>query len=115
MTGCRPDCFLDNQVITSEHASDGTQSLKISQDPHFGAQSGNVFDCFYNLTSAVPIADLVISYDVRANLLSSLDFRFGAVGGTTFNLVVDFDFLGNSRVPNPDGNLEAIGTWIPDT
>lgn len=115
VTGCGADCFVENQVITSEQASDGTQSLKISQDPDFGTQSGNVFGGFYNLASAVPIADLVISYDVRANLLGTSDFRFGAVGGTTFNFIVDFNFQGNIRVPNPDGNLETIGTWIVDT
>lgn len=121
VTSCGPDCFIENQAISNDYASDGSQSLKISPDPNFGNSFGIIFGGFNALTDAVSYADATISYDIYATELDASDFRFGAVGEDNagdlfFVFLVDFDYQGNIKIINSDGSaLQTIGSWAANT
>jgi hypothetical protein len=122
VTGCGPGCFVSNQVVSDEQATNGTFSLKTAVDPAFGGQSGPFTGGFYDFTAPVPFADAVISYDVFITQQdgNSSDFRFEVAGPDPMNdlfftLIIDFDFQGNIKIANAAGTLKNVGTWAINT
>lgn len=97
---------INNQVITSEKASEGTQSLKISVDadedfgwfPIFGA--AKLFDNTYNYQTAT------VEFDVFITELDGSTFEFG-----TFGIVDTDEFMPISIYSfNYTGNLEVVNS-----
>lgn len=123
VTGCGPGCFVANQEVSNEQASDGTLSLKTAVDPAFAGQAnGPIIGGFYALPSPVNYTDAIISFDVFISQqdANSSDFRFGVVGndgmgGLFFTYVVDLDFEGNIKIVDPMGTFQVVGTWSIDT
>lgn len=122
VTGCGTGCFISNQVVTDEQATNGTQAMKIAPDAAFGSTFGLIFGGFYDLPAPVDYTTAVISYDIRITQqdANSSDFRFGVVGddgmgGLFFTYVIDFNFEGNIRIPDATGTLINVGTWVVDT
>ena len=122
VTGCGPGCFVVNQEVSNEQASDGTLSLKTAVDPAFSGQGGPIIGGFYDLPSPINYTDAIISYDVFITQqdANSSDFRFGVVGADAmgdlfFTYVVDFDFEGNIKIVDPMGMFQVVGTWSIDT
>ena len=95
---------INNQVISSEQASTGTQSLKISVDtnedfgwfPIFGA--AKLFDNDYNYRTTT------VEFDVYITELEGSTFEFG-----TFGIVETDEFMPISIYSfNYTGNLEVV-------
>ena len=107
VTGCGLGCFVSNQDVSDEQATNGTFSLKTAVGPVFSGQSGPIIDGFYDFAAPVPFADTMISYDIFITQQdgNSSDFRFGVAGpdpmnDLIFTLIIDFDFLGNIKIAN---------------
>ena len=109
---------INNQVITSEKASTGTQSLKISVDPAedfgwfpiFGA--AKLFDNPYNYQTTT------VEFDVLISELDGSTFEFGTFGVVETDeympiSIYSFNYTGNLEVVNDeDYNYEnANFTW----
>ena len=121
VTGCGDGCFIENQMISDEQASDGSSSLKISPDLNFSNDQGVIFGGFYDLPTPVDYTNAVVSYDIYVTELGESDFRFGVTGedgagDLFFTFLVDFSFTGDIRIINAAGNaLESISTWEINT
>jgi hypothetical protein len=123
VTGCGLGCFIENQTINSDYATNGSNSLKVSVDPAFGPQDP-IMGGFYDLASPVDYETAIISYDIYiTNHVQGddSDFRFGMVGEDEigdpfFTFLIDFNFQGNINVVNDLGTaFVSIGTWTNDT
>ena len=123
VTGCGPGCFVVNQEVSNEQATNGTLSLKTAVDPAFGGQTGGpIIGGFYDFAAPVPYADAILSYDIFITQqdANSSDFRFGvagpdAMGDLFFTYVIDFDFEGNIKIVDAAGMFENVGTWAVNT
>ena len=123
VTGCGAGCFVVNQNISNEQATNGTLSLKTAVDPAFAGQTGGpIIGGFYDFAAPVPFADAIISYDVFITQqdANSSDFRFGIAGpdpadALFFTLIVDFDFEGNIKIVDAAGMFENVSTWAINT
>jgi len=100
------DLPINNQVITTEKASSGTQSLKISVDenenfgwfPIYGA--AKAFDRSYNFVNTT------VEFDVFITELDGSTFEFG-----TFGIVDTDEFMPVSIYSfNYTGNLEVVNS-----
>jgi hypothetical protein len=113
-TGTGPGTFIANQVITTESATDGTNSLKITQETAFPGQMNPVVGAFYNYAALIPGSNAVFSADmfISQQDANSSDFIFGLVNTVagSFRTYVRFTFEGNIVVLAVDG----LGTVVLD-
>ena len=124
-TGCGTGCYIQNQVISSDYATDGVNSLKIVQETAFSGQSSPIVGAFYNYSSPVPNTMATFSADFYIDTFDSSttsDYIFGLVNVTAgqFRTYVRFTFQGNISVLAGDGlggaTLADSGTdWTPLT
>ncbi len=122
VTGCGEGCFIENQSVSNDFASDGTNALKVSVDPAFGPQN-LVMGGFYEFAAPVEYETAIVSYDIYITghvQGDDSDFRFGVtgedgLGGLFFTFLIDFNFQGNIRVVNDAGTFVNIGTWVNNT
>ena len=70
------DGFITNQVITNEHASNGTYSFKNSYEPSFDFQWFPIFGASKTFEAPLDHTNLTVSYDVKATALNGSDFEF---------------------------------------
>lgn len=120
-TGAGNNTFIENQVISNELASEGTQSLKIVNESAFPGQSNPIVGAFYNYatpvdyTSAIISADMYIS-DVIGN--DCADYRVGTVNLTAgyFTSFIQFRYNGTILVySNETSTTIPDLTWTPNT
>ena len=70
------DGFITNQVITNEHASNGTYSFKNGDEPGFDFQWFPIFGASKTFETPLDHTNLTVSYDVKATALNGSDFEF---------------------------------------
>ena len=123
-TGCGTGCFVTNQVVSAEAATDGSNSLKIVQETAFGGQANPVVGAFYNYSTPVPGANAIFSADMNISQqdANSSDFIFGLVNvvAGSFRTYVRFTFEGDIFVLAVDGTGTVVlddtnADWTPNT
>jgi hypothetical protein len=124
-TGTGPGTFIVNQIITTESATDGVNSLKLTQETAFAGQTSPIIGAFYNYAAPVDYTDAVFSADmfISQQDSNSSNFIFGLVNITAgfFVARVEFDYQGNIFVLDLDdtdavirfdtGISWSINTW----
>lgn len=79
VTGAGPGVFVENQVISSEFATDGTYSLKIATEDAFPGQNSPVVGAFKQLETPISDAEYSFSFDINISELGGADFAFYAL------------------------------------
>ncbi|MCK7590311.1 T9SS type A sorting domain-containing protein [Subsaxibacter sp. CAU 1640] len=121
VTGDGSGGFVVNQVVTSDGATDGTNSLKIANDNRFGWQSnGPIIGGFYNYSSPIPYQNAVISGDIYIDDVTgdSSDYRFGTVSTTAgyYTSIIQFVYTGEVAALVGDTFVDVTGfTWAVQT
>lgn len=107
VTGDGSGGFVQNQVITSESATDGANSLKIVQETAFPGQSNLIVGGFYNMTTPLSghytlSADYFIGQ--QGNVETDGDYGVYLVGGTSVVAIYRFSY---------DGSIYTVegGNW----
>lgn len=123
-TGDGAGGFIANQIISAESATDGSNSLKITQETAFAGQANPIVGAFYNYTTAVPGASAVFSADMNISQqdANSSDYIFGLVNTVagSFRTYIRFTFEGDIVVLVLDAMGAVIlddtnADWIPNT
>lgn len=70
------DGLIQNQVITNEHASNGTFSFKNAYEPSFNEQWFPIFGAVKTFDTPLDHTNLTVSYDVKASAKNGADFEF---------------------------------------
>jgi|SRR5690554_3688004 len=123
--------FIENQVITTELASNGSQSLKIVTETAFQGQNSPVIGAFKTLDTPITDAQYTFSFDINISELGGADFAFFALseglndeGQTTYFFVnrVLFNYEANLNtldVNDTGDGLVVVSapdfTWAPTT
>lgn len=68
--------LIQNQVITNEHASNGTFSFKNAYEPSFDEQWFPIFGAVKTFDTPLDHTNLTVSYDVKASAKNGADFEF---------------------------------------
>jgi hypothetical protein len=118
-TGSGPGTFIENQIVTSEQASDGTNSLKIDTESAFPGQDSPFVGAFYNYATAIPYANAVFSADMYIDTFDSSttsDYLFGALNTTDgfFITFIRFTYEGDIIVLVNDGTDAVIEDTLVD-
>lgn len=118
---------IENQLVTNEQASDGSNSLKLVQEIAFPVQSSPVVGAFYNYATAVPETSATFSADMYIDTFNSTDtsnYIFGLVNvtGGSFITYVMFTFEGDIAALVDDGTgtntvtlEDTLADWTPLT
>lgn len=124
-TGDGAGGFVQNQIITDELSSVGTNSFKITVESAFGGQPNPVVGGFYTYPTAVPYADAVISADLYLDTFDSAntsDYLLGFTNTTAgaFLFYVRFTFEGDILVLGQDDTGavvldDTMTDWTPLT
>lgn len=107
-------------MVSSEAASDGSNSLKIALDDRFGAQANPIMGGFYSYSTPLPYNGAVISGDFYIDdvIGDANDYRFGTVNVAAgfFTAIVQIRFNGTFSVL-ANGSFVNIPdlTWTPQT
>lgn len=109
VTGDGEGGFIANQSISNALATNGSQSLKIDEDPSFSGQTSTIMGAFYNFT---PLASThySVSADYYISELDAANFGMHLVGSTSFISRFEFNYEGDART------VETVGTglaWSP--
>jgi len=121
VTGDGSGGFVYNQEISSDQASDGSNSLKIANDDRFGwQQNGPIIGAFYNYTTPIPYQNAVISGDIYIDDVDgdSSDYRFGTVSTTAgfYTSIIQFVYTGEVVALVNDAFVDVTGfTWAVQT
>ena len=108
---------INNQTISNENASEGTQSLKIDVDENENFGWFPIFGASKQLTSDFNYVNLNVEFDVFISELDGSTFEFGTwgVSGDEFVpiSVYSFNYTGNLEIVNSvDYDYETSGfTW----
>lgn len=108
-------------MVSSDYATDGTNSLKVGQDDRYGWQQNSpIVGGFYNYSAPVPFETAVISADIMIDdaLGNSSDYRFGTVSLAAgfFTAILDMSFDGSLSVLANGAFVDLDGvTWAPQT
>ncbi|WP_157859455.1 T9SS type A sorting domain-containing protein [Chryseobacterium angstadtii] len=111
---------IDNQVICTDHATDGYNSLKIVKENTYGTQSIPIIGAFDNLPILLPYNNFTVSFDINMSQLNGSIFSFQGVSSAEEIFVVrlDFDSSGVVKVmKNLSGSSvmeSASATWSPN-
>jgi hypothetical protein len=114
--------YIENQVISSSLASDGTMSFKMDEEPEFGPQDGPVLGA-YSPQLVVTGTQTQITFDINPSELGGADFVMDAISGTgedaALTARIDFGYEGVVEVVDDLGDgLEYVDTpleWTPAT
>ncbi|MNX72772.1 hypothetical protein D3C86_1041400 [compost metagenome] len=109
VTGDGAGGYIANQSVTNTLATNGTQSLKIDEDPAFGGQTSTLMGAFRNFT---PLASThySVSADYYISELQGANFGMHLVGATSFISRFEFNYTGNTRTVETAGTSLA---WSP--
>lgn len=111
---------IENQDISSEFASNGTQSLKIAVDVNEDFGFFPVFGAAKELSQSLDYNNLNIEFDVYISELGGSTFEFGTYGIVAEEyvpvFVYSFNYTGNLElVTSADYDYEdANFTWAPN-
>lgn len=113
---------ITSQLVSSEIASQGLNSLKIANDPDYDPQDGPVIGSFYNFPTSLTYNNFTLSFDARitAQNASSSDFVFRTVNtGAAGNIVtyIDFSYNGKILIVNAGSPnlIDTTQTWAANT
>ncbi|MBV8327598.1 T9SS type A sorting domain-containing protein [Chryseobacterium sp.] len=111
---------VTHQVICTDNASDGSNSLKIVKENMYGTQSEPIIGAFYNLPTMLSVSDFSVSFDINMSQLNGSVFGFQGVDNVNEVTLVrmDFDKTGEIKVLNTAGGvsdliLTSVG-WQPN-
>ncbi|NIF04999.1 T9SS type A sorting domain-containing protein [Chryseobacterium sp. Tr-659] len=120
--GGTPPVFITSQVVSSEVASQGSNSFKVTTDPAFAPQQSPVMGGFYSFTAPLTYNSFTQSFDVRLTQKSSTssDFVFrnvndiGTGGIVTY---IDFSYNGKILIANAGSTslVDTNQTWNINT
>lgn len=119
-TGDMPPNVL-NQIITSDVASDGNNSLKIVKENTYGTQSIPIIGAFDNLPMLLSYNNFTVSFDINMSQLNGSIFSFQGVSSAEEKYIVrlDFDNTGAIKVLKMVSGIPQMesssGTWSPNT
>ena len=111
--------FVENQVISSEEASQGTNSFKLVTEDAFPSQSGPVIGGFYTFPSPVAREGAVVSFDFKITdgfNFDGNDYRFAltgpnALGVLSNSAITQIRFNGNIAGVNGTAFANLGPTW----
>ena len=118
-TNAEGTTFIENQEISSEEASQGTNSFKLVTEDAFPSQQNPVIGGFYNFSSPVAREGAVVSFDFKITdgfNLDGNDYRFALTGpddmGEIFNsAITQVRFNGNIAGVNGTSFVNLGPTW----
>jgi hypothetical protein len=90
-TGDIPPNVL-NQIITTDTASDGNNSLKIVKENTYGTQSVPIIGAFDNLPMQLPYDNFTVSFDIKMSQLNGSIFSFQGMSSAEEKYIVRLDF-----------------------
>ncbi|NML70209.1 T9SS type A sorting domain-containing protein [Chryseobacterium sp. RP-3-3] len=118
-TGDVPPNIL-NQVISTDHATDGMNSLKIVKENTYGTQSIPIIGAFDNLPILLPYNGFTVSFDINMSQLNGSIFSFQGLSSAEEKFVIrlDFDNTGTVKVLKMISGIPVMGstsgTWLPN-
>ncbi|UWX61671.1 T9SS type A sorting domain-containing protein [Chryseobacterium oranimense] len=118
-TGDVPPNVL-NQIICTDTATDGANSLKIVKENTYGTQSVPIIGAFDNLPVLLPYNSFTVSFDINMSQLNGSIFSFQGVSSADEKYIVrlDFDNIGNMKVLKTISGIpvmeSASGSWLPN-
>lgn len=113
---------ITSQIVSSELATQGSNSLKIAVDPEFGPQQNPVMGGFYTFPTALTYNNFTLSFDVRLSeqTANSSDFVFRTVSTTgTSSIVTYINFSYNGKIMLVNAGsanlIDTTKTWTANT
>lgn len=112
---------INNQEVSNEFATEGTNALKISVDENEDFGWFPIFGAAKQLSSSYDFNNLTVEFDVYISELEGSTFEFGTWGiaGDEFMpiSVYSFNYTGNTEiVTSEDYDYDAADfTWEPNT
>jgi len=110
---------ITSQIVSSELASQGSNSLKIAVDPAFGPQQSPVMGGFYTFPAALTYNNFTLSFDVRLTeqTANSSDFVFRTVstaGTGSIVTYINFAYNGKIMLVNAGSTtlVDTNKTWV---
>lgn len=118
-TGDVPPNIL-NQVICTDHATDGMNSLKIVKENTYGTQPVPIIGAFDNLPVVLPYNGFTVSFDINMSQLNGSIFSFQGLSSAEEKFVIrlDFDNTGTVKVLKMIAGIPVMestsGIWLPN-
>ena len=117
--------FVENQVITADAFSDGSQSLKIAKEPSVSGQVNAVIGGFYTYAEPISTENATFSADIyineQGNSSLSLVFALVDLAANKFRTYINFAYGGVAEVlvkGSTPGMITVASTgfqWSPMT
>ena len=118
-TGDTPPNVL-NQIISTDNASNGINSLKIVKENTYGTQSIPIIGAFDNLPILLPYNSFTVSFDINMSQLNGSIFSFQGVSIADEKYIfrLDFDNTGAVKILKMLSGISVMesvpGTWQPN-
>ncbi|PIF46052.1 putative secreted protein (Por secretion system target) [Chryseobacterium sp. 52] len=118
-TGDMPPNIL-NQIICTDNASDGMNSLKIVKENTYGTQSIPIIGAFDNLPMMLSYNSFTVSFDINMSQLNGSIFSFQGLSSAEEKFVfrLDFDKTGMVKVLKMLAGIPVMeptaATWSPN-
>ncbi|PWN61122.1 T9SS type A sorting domain-containing protein [Chryseobacterium viscerum] len=117
-----PPTYITSQLVSTEMATQGSNSFKITPDPLFGPQQDPVIGGFYTFTAPLTYNSFTQSFDVRLTQknTSTSDFVFRTVstaGAGSIVTYIDFSYDGRILVVTAGSGtlVDTTHTWNANT
>ncbi|RQO40745.1 hypothetical protein DBR39_07350 [Chryseobacterium sp. KBW03] len=117
-----PPTYITSQLVSTEMATQGSSSFKITPDPLFGPQQGPVIGGFYTFTAPLTYNSFTQSFDVRLTQknTSTSDFVFRTVntaGAGSIVTYINFSFNGKILIVTAGSGtlVDTTQTWNANT
>ncbi|MGK6340909.1 T9SS type A sorting domain-containing protein [Chryseobacterium sp. DT-3] len=111
---------VPNQIISTDSATDGINSLKIVKENTYGTQSIPIIGAFDNLPILLSHTGFTVSFDINMSQLNGSIFSFQGVSSADEKYIfrLDFDNTGAVKVLKMLSNIPVMesvsGTWQPN-
>lgn len=118
-TGDVPPNVL-NQLICTDNATDGINSLKIVKENTYGTQSIPIIGAFDNLPILLSHNSFTVSFDINMSQLNGSIFSFQGLSSADEKYVVrvDFDNTGTVKILKMSSGVSVMeataATWSPN-
>lgn len=101
--------YIENQLISTENASDGSQSVKIAKETAYPQQKSIFVGANYKAVTATAVSDFKVQFDVLFNKSEKDVFHFNPVNfsGKKFVSLIQIDGNGNlALIQGTQGNYK---------
>ncbi|MCT2564259.1 T9SS type A sorting domain-containing protein [Chryseobacterium herbae] len=118
-TGDVPPNVL-NQLICTDNATDGMNSLKIVKENTYGTQSVPIIGAFDNLPVLLAYDNFTVSFDINMSQLNGSIFSFQGLSSADEKFVVrvDFDPSGIVKILKMSSGIPVMestsASWLPN-